>query len=167
MTPLFGPGWGNYAIAGIVETALPESVSLLPQTPGWALLTALLIAYLAYRLLVLWRSYRRNQYRRDALAALAHLQQRIEAGDEQALRELAPLLRATALRAAPASKLVRLSGDAWATAIGDLAPGLPALPMDTLQSLAYAPLPPPKDIDYHSLLERMEFWIREHELSDA
>jgi hypothetical protein len=31
MTPLFGPGWGNYAIRGIVEIEVPEAVSLLPR----------------------------------------------------------------------------------------------------------------------------------------
>lgn len=167
MTPLFGPGWGNYAIRGILETEIPDPVSLRPETPGWPLLAAFLIAWVAYKLLRRWRVYRRNQYRRDALTELALLRKRQDGGDEQALRELAPLLRATVMQADTSTTLRLLSGDAWAEAVQKLAPGHSALPVSTLLQLGYAPLIARSEVDYAPLFQAFEQWIRVHELKDA
>jgi hypothetical protein len=163
MTPLFGPGWGNYAIRGIVEVEVPEPVSLLPQTPGWWLLLALaLLALLRFA----WRRLRRwqrNRYRREALQMLAGLRARFDAGDDSALLELAPLLRATALQASTRTVVASARGGDWARELAILAPALPPLPVDTLQTLAYAPPTDAPREETAGLFDQLQRWIEQHE----
>lgn len=162
MTALFGPGWGNYAIRGIVEIELPAPVSLLPQTPGWGLLLAFVCVAL---LRAGWRRRRRwqaNRYRREALALLGELQSRVAAGDSSALLELAPLLRATAIQASSRQTIASASGKDWAQALATLAPGLPPLPLDQLQALAYAPQPASATVETAQLFEQLRRWIESH-----
>ena len=86
------------AVDGLIrelERAVGAALGLVGQTLAArpALLAALRFA---------WRRLRRwqhNRYRRKALQLLAALQARFESGDDSALLELAPLLRATALQA--------------------------------------------------------------------
>ena len=99
MNDVFGPEWGNPSLRAIIEAEFPEPVSLIPATPGWWIL---LLALVALLLRALWRRrqrYLRDQYRRDALAQLATIKARLGAGALEAARELAPLLRATAIAA--------------------------------------------------------------------
>jgi hypothetical protein len=166
MTPLFGPGWGNYAIRGIVEIKVPEAVSLWPATPGWWALLALLLTLL---LRAAWRRgqrWHRNRYRREALLELARLRERLEGGDAAALRELAPLLRAAALQAAGRRSGTARTGDAWAAQLAGLAPGTPPPPVATLHRLAYAPLPD-SAVDWHPLVQSIDTWLRAHRGPDA
>jgi hypothetical protein len=163
MTASFGPGWGNYAIRGIVEIELPDPVSLLPQTPGWWALLALACALL---LRWGWRRLRRwqhNRYRREALSSLGRLETRFSAGDTSVLLELAPLLRATAVHASSRQAIASASGDDWAQAIANLAPDLPPLPLDQLQALAYAPPGAASPRDSLLLFEQLRRWIETHE----
>jgi len=82
------------SIDQLKELSLPAPVSYAPQTWGWWVLLALLIAtalVLGARQYWLWQ---RNRYRREALVRLAELN-RSESLD--ALRELPELLKRTAL----------------------------------------------------------------------
>lgn len=162
MTPLFGPGWGNYAIKGIVETPLPTAVPLLPQTVGWALLLVGVLLAAAYGAWQRRKRWLRDRYRRDALSALKTLRQRYESGEARALRELAPLLRATALAAAGNRHLASLRGEAWAAQLHAMAPRVDRIDVALLDALAYAPAPPAQSqIDL--LFDRLANWIAEHD----
>jgi hypothetical protein len=83
------------SIDQLKELALPAPVSYAPQTWGWWLLLAVLV--LAALLLGLRRywQWRRDRYRREALARLAQLRGRSD--DLNALRELPELLKRVAL----------------------------------------------------------------------
>jgi hypothetical protein len=167
VTPLFGPGWGNYALQGIVEIRLPEPVSLAPQTAGWWFLL------LAVGVLVLrrgWTRYQRwlrDRYRREALAVLDGLRERFLAGDISAVRELAPTLRATACSAAGRDRVVGLQGDAWAQLLRDLAPDLEAMPIVRIDQLAYAPLDSQSLDDTDAIIGQLRRWVQVHEAVDA
>ena len=163
MTPLFGPGWGNYAIRGIVETPLPPAVALTPQTAGWALLLAGILLAIAYGAWQRRKRWLRERYRRDALAALRSLRERHEGGDVRALRELAPLLRATALAAAADRRLAPLRGEEWAKQLHAMAPGVDRIDVTVLDALAYAPGTPEPD-QVALLFDRVGAWIEGHEL---
>jgi MYXO-CTERM domain-containing protein len=172
VTPIFGPGWGNYAIRGIAETAVPDPVSLVPQTPGWWLLLALALAGAAHWIRRRVHDHRRNRYRREALTQLQRLQRRYRDGDQQSLRELAPLLRATAMQALGNRELANTSGKAWEQALGELAPGVSPPPVRELNQLAYAPLPatnntPESAARVDALFAQLRRWIECHELADA
>lgn len=171
MTPLFGPGWGNYAIAGIVEIALPEPVSLFPSTPGWWLLLLALCIFAGRRAMQRWRRYRRNAYRRAAISALEKLHNRYDSGDPSALGELAALLRATAIQACgDRESLASLRGQAWRETVAGLAPAQPPLPTETLDALAYAPRPsndmPSETTHYAALFHALDDWLRHHQCLD-
>ena len=166
MTELFGPGWGNYAIRGIIETSVPEKVSLWPSTPGWWALLSVTIFGAIYWGWIRWQKHLRNRYRRDAQQALNDLEAAYLSGDSQSLRELAPLLRATAIAATgQRHELASVSGDAWQEALQTMAPKLPPLPVSELDALAYQPLDPASQ-DIASLFIQLRTWISSHESPD-
>lgn len=167
MIEIFGPGWGNYAIRGIVETSIPQQISLRPATPGWWILLALLGCSVFYVSWKRWQQHLRNRYRREAQAALDQLEAAYQEGDRECLRELAPLLRATALQATgQRDELASVSGEAWQQALQEMAPKLPPLPVPLLEALAYRPLSDAgRELD--SLFTALRRWIAVHELPDA
>ena len=83
----------------------PAPISMAPQTIGWLWLGLALLIFCA---LLVWRfarHWRRNAYRRAALAELAR-----SAPDASSL---ALLVRRTALAAYPRSAVASLYGDRW------------------------------------------------------
>ncbi len=162
MSGSFDPGWGNPSLRTIIEPEFPEPISLIPATPGWWIL---LLALVGLLLRAHWRRrqrFLRNRYRRDALARLATIRERLSAGAREAARELAPLLRATAIAAVGRDALAGLQGDAYAAALADLAPDQERLPVGDLQHLAYAPLDDTEGLDTEALIAAMEGWIQQH-----
>jgi hypothetical protein len=83
------------SIDQLKEMALPAPVSYAPQTWGWWALLALLIITLVVTAARRYWQWRRDRYRREALARLEELQQR--SNDLSALRELPELLKRVAL----------------------------------------------------------------------
>ena len=163
MTPIFGPGWGNYAIDGIVETTMPNTVSLLPQTPGWALLLLVVLVTSVHRLWLRRQRWLQNRYRREALTQLAELKARFKQGEQSVLRDLAPLLRATAIAATDDRSLAPLRGEAWANALAAMDPAAhPLLPVERLEQLAYEPMPHASPGDGEALFMAIEQWITQH-----
>lgn len=167
MTPLFGPGWGNYAIQGIVEIEVPDAVSLAPQTPGWWCLGAVALVLAAVRLQRRYQRWRDDRYRREAVEILDALRRRIYAGDLDALRDIAVVLRAAACTAGSDPSLNTLSGDTWAQALCAMAPEVEALPIARLERLAYSPLRQDDLREGEALIERVREWVLRHEAQSA
>ena len=83
----------------------PDTISMMPQTAGWIWLGLAVLAGIGF---AAWRFYRWRQqtaYRREALAELA------ACGDNP--RQLADLLRRTALTAYPRAEVASLYGREW------------------------------------------------------
>ncbi|OLL28655.1 hypothetical protein BTH42_26415 [Burkholderia sp. SRS-W-2-2016] len=101
------------------ELPLPSPVSYAPQTVGWLIVAALLLALLATAGWCYWRRRRRQRYRRAALAELRALEARLaESSGDVALRAstlaaLPGLLKRTALAAAPRAQVASLTGADW------------------------------------------------------
>ncbi len=162
MKKVFEPGWGNDSLRDIVEAEFPEPVSLMPSTPGWWILLLALIGLLSR---ALWRRrqrYLRDSYRREALEQLAEIKQRLSAGAFEAVRELAPLLRATAIAAFGRDLVSGVQGEAYAKVLAEFSPGQDSLPVADLQRLAYAPLEELDGIDTQTLIKELERWIQQH-----
>ncbi|WP_455284056.1 DUF4381 domain-containing protein [Cupriavidus necator] len=130
-------------LAQLADVVLPPPPSLAPQTIGWPVAGALLLAMLAWAGWRAWRRYRANRYRREALAELAQLRQQLgDAGTDlarraAALRAFATLLKRTALAAWPRAQVASLAGTDWAAFLRahagnahDAAPLLAALVQD-------------------------------------
>ena len=89
-------------------TVEPEPVSWMPQTVGWIVLAVWLLVCSSLVAWSLFRSWQRNRYRREALAALDSIAPN---GDGAAV---AILLKRTALAAYPRRRVASLYGAAWA-----------------------------------------------------
>jgi hypothetical protein len=162
MTEVFAPEWGNPSLRTIIEAEFPDPISLIPATPGWWILLLAIGGLLLRALLRRRQRYLRDRYRRDALAKLATIKEQLGAGMREAVRELAPLLRATAIAAAGRDALSGLQGDAYATALAELAPDHARLPVADIERLAYAPLDDIKGLDVDAFISALERWIQQH-----
>lgn len=167
MTEVFAPEWGNPSLRTIIEAEFPESISLMPATPGWWILLLVVVGLFIRMLFRRRQRYLRDQYRRDALSQLATIKAQLGTGVFEAVRELAPLLRATAIAAAGRKALSGLQGDAYATALAELAPDQDRLPVAELQRLAYAPLDEVEGLDIDALITTLERWIQQHRMPHA
>lgn len=103
------------ALQPLRELPLPTAVSYAPQTIGWLFVAVLLIAVLGAFAWRAWRRYERARYRREALAELARLEANLndDATRAAALAGIGPLIKRTALAAAPRAQVASLSGAAW------------------------------------------------------
>ncbi len=129
---------GVATLAKLADVAVPPPPSWAPQTIGWPIAGALLLLVLAWAGWRAWRRYRANRYRREALAELAGLP--LSADPEHrvaALRQMAVLLKRTALAAWPRAQVASLAGGGWAEFLQahagrtqDAAPLLAALVQD-------------------------------------
>lgn len=97
------------------EVPEPDPISLMPQTPGWVVLGALLLLSLAWCFHWAWTGWKANAYIRAALTELA------DSNDDPAL--IAGILRRTALVAFPRSEIAPLVGESWLSFLDDTYPG--------------------------------------------
>lgn len=158
-------------ISQLQDLPLPAAVSYLPQTWGWLALLLLLLGvglYYAGRSLYRWR---RNRYRRAALAEFSRLQLALTepAQTVAALRQLPELLKRTALSMPNPPAVASFSGQAWQQFLQASSPT--RLPDDfarQLALLAYAPQEqlrslPPAHIS--QLLSSSRLWLEQHHVA--
>ena len=134
----------------------PDPVSFLPQTPGWWIVLAWLVAVV---LVVVWNRYqkwRRNRYRREALKALHSIEKSRGAATAG---QIAMLLRRTALAAYPRSRVASLYGDAWVEFLTESSRNdrLVRKSAHDLASAAYR-----ADVDPAVLVKPARRWIKVH-----
>jgi hypothetical protein len=114
--------FGNTLIRGIAEIHLPAPVPWTPSAPGWILLWGILLLTAIWVLYRLFSRWKRNAYRRRALGLLEKVKQRNSLGDKAALCALPRLLKSTALKAYPRSRVAPLSGEKWIAFLEDRCP---------------------------------------------
>jgi len=137
----------------------PEPVSWMPETPGWLILLAWLLAVvvLLIRHLVLRR--RASRYRRRAEKALGRIAEGAASNPAGAATQIATLLKHTALIAYPRAEVASLHGDDWARFLCESSNNDPAVVRAAgLFALAgYRP-----DADAGELIAPARRWIRVH-----
>lgn len=141
------------------ELVRPEPVSWLPQTAGWWVLFAWLLAALA---VVLGRARRRrlaNRYRREAEAELRRIAASADGNPGAAAAAIAGLLKRTALAAYPRPQVASLYGAAWARFLCESSRQDPevAAAAQQLAAAAYR-----QDIDGRELIRPARRWIEAH-----
>ena len=160
------------ALADIVE---PEAVSFSLVTVGWKLLAGVLILALFAAGLAAYRRYRRNRYRREALAELKALSAAVTQagpGRVEALRAVPVLLRRVALTADDRAAVASLSGDMWLDYLDARYPGngFGIGPGRGVEAIGYLPEPNVAALDSNAveaLIREVRSWIESHEASHA
>ena len=153
--------FGNYAIRGIAEVLTPTPVSWMPQTTGWVLLAAVVTGLLVrsgYRRYLRWR---KNRYRREALVALA----RLDDDDAQSALIIIPrILKSAALAGFPRTEVAALSGDDWLNWL-ETTTDSPVFADSSRLLLAdrqYRPAPAATPEELRRLRGDCESWVRLH-----
>ncbi|MES5047036.1 DUF4381 domain-containing protein [Rhizobium nepotum] len=103
------------ALRTMRDIAMPPQVSWIPQTWGWSVLAGALLIMLAVIGTRWILRYRANAYRREAVALVNVIEERLRdpAARREGLRDIAEILKRTALAAWPRSEVASLSGNAW------------------------------------------------------
>jgi hypothetical protein len=154
------------ALRSLHDIALPQPVSWMPQTWGWAALAAILLVLLLIVAILAIRRFRRNAYRRDALHQLTDLERDMTdvARRDHAIRELAEVLKRTALAAWPRARVAKLSGAEWAQflAHADNSDETLAPLLDDLEYRGDAALASLSDDQMRNALQAARLWIERH-----
>lgn len=107
------------ALRSLHDIAVPQPVSMLPQTWGWAALAAIVLVLLLILAGRAFQRFRHNAYRRDAIQRLSTLEAAMSGSTGgQASRELAKILKQTALAAWPRRRVAALTGTRWVRFLG-------------------------------------------------
>ncbi len=166
MTP---PPVSADALAGLHDVVAPGPVSLLPATPAWLVVLALLVLVAAWGGRRTLRWHRSNLYRREAAAVLRGIEIRLgsPATRPAALAELPVLVKRVVLEVAPRDEVASLSGQpllelldrTWKGAAFGAGPGLllPEIAYGTPDRVAAIP---PAEID--ALVSLLRGWIPGH-----
>ncbi len=136
----------------------PEAVAWTPETVGWLVATLWLAAVALLVAVRACLSWRRNRYRRAALAELQAIRSRARRG-EAVGEALAVLLKRTALAVYPRKKVASLHGAGWADFLRRSSRGdrVVARAADELASAAYR-----RDADVAALIAPAGRWIKVH-----
>jgi len=146
---------GPVSLQNLKDIVMPPPVPFWPPAPGWLFLLGLLILLLVFLLARAVLRYRRNAYRRAALAEIAAL-----SGNSDALPAIAALLKRTALAAFPREQVAGLTGWSWVGWLSDTSGmSVPAAVSDALIQGIYKGAEP---ADIRALTDFVTQWIHSH-----
>ena len=154
------------SLQNLNDIVVPPPVPWWPLAPGWYVVAAALLFLLSWLLFRQWQRWRRNTYRRQALAELSSIR---AGGDDGQIRRVPELLKRTALSAWPRQQVAGLSGAAWHGFLDDAA-GMERFrgsAGEILDRLAYAGRgdDPPDPAEALLLLDAAEAWLKQHRLA--
>lgn len=170
-TPALDPAT-RAALDHLADIAAPVQVSWVPQTWGWAALSIVAAAGLAWALVRRRRQREANRYRTEALAELARLEAALADGraSGEALAEVAAILKRTALAAWPRDEVASLSGGEWVAFLRKHA-GRAALPDVLARLLDDSEYRSPRELaaltadDTKACTQAARAWIEAHRVS--
>jgi hypothetical protein len=135
------------------DIAVPDPVPFWPPAPGWWVVTAVGLVLLLVAVVVGIGRWRRNRYRREALA---ELERRTQSAD------IAELVKRAALAAFPRDRVAALTGDEW-LAFLDETGRTDAFTRGAGKSLADAAYRRPTEAgDVRDLVAVVRHWIKHH-----
>jgi Domain of unknown function (DUF4381) len=153
------------SLENLQDVVLPVAVSWWPPAPGWYLLATVVLGLLGWLATRAWRTYRRDAYRRTALAELRRLRARLGQQPQRSslAGDLGALLRRTALARAPRETVAGLSGSAWQEFLNHALPASQHTCWDWLE-LAYRPEVDVSEADAENWIRATDRWIRRHRI---
>lgn len=151
-------------LAQLRDIHMPTTLDIWPPAPGWWLLAALALCALVGTVWWIYRRWRDNRYRREALSELARLKTDFDEHQDVAryLEAYSALLKRTALTGFPRPVVASLTGERWARFLDQTA-DTSEFSMGAGQALisgSYAPAPA---AEIERLQELGELWIRHHD----
>jgi Domain of unknown function (DUF4381) len=153
------------SITQLKDIPLPPPVSYSPQTAGWWVLGAIVLAVLLWIAFRQWRTWRRNRYRRAAQAELDAIAHAVADPRQraQALTALPALVKRTVLAWAPRQAVAPMTGEAWLAYLDRTLAGenFSRGPGRHLETLAYGDGNIRAD-DFAALMTLLHRWIDNH-----
>ena len=103
------------SLQNLHDIVVPEPVAWLPPAPGWYAVGLSLLLVLGWFSSNKYLAWKRNQYRREALAEFSELQIQLaeKSRYQQLLPELPRLVKRTAMAAYGRDLVASLTGDNW------------------------------------------------------
>jgi len=99
-------------LANLRDIHIPGAIDPWPPAIGWWLLAAIILIALGFGIFRIFKWWKSNQYRREAIRALTVLLDNHET-DKQYLRAYSDLLKRVALSKYPRESVANLTGEAW------------------------------------------------------
>jgi len=143
------------SLQNLCDIADLPSTPLWPLAAGWYLLAAILFISAVGATIKAFSLYRRNTYRRHALAELANLPDSAES-----MLLTAELLKRTALATYPREQVANLTGEPWLTWLSES--GGFSVANDVAETLSQTIYKNTGATDSNALLDFAEKWIRQH-----
>ncbi len=134
----------------------PDPVSMLPQTDGWWVLLAWGLLLITLGTVRLVARYRRNRYRREALAELHGI---VKTRHPDGAAAIAGLVKRTAVTVFPRTEVAALYGESWAAFLKTTGRNDPEIDAaaPAIARAAYAP-----GVEMDTIARGAERWIRRH-----
>ncbi len=150
-------------LAELRDIHMPAPIEVWPPAPGWWLLAIIAALAVLAGLFWLYRRWRSNRYRREALAELRTLMSAWQehGDDHRYLTELQALLKRTALTSFPREEVASLTGEAW-VAFLDHSTGTHEFSMGDAEVLIDGNYNPNAKIYVENVHSIAEHWIRKH-----
>lgn len=136
------------------DIVLPEPAPWWPLAPGWFFVIGLFLLIAAGLTWKTWARWKANAYRREAL-------RRVEKSTDP--REIATILKRTALSAFPRETVATLSGDAWCDWLEDQATDAPISPEARVNLARGVYGDSPDTLDLETVRRYAASWIQKHE----
>ena len=151
-------------LAQLRDIHQPGGIEDWPPAPGWWLLSVLAIAALSALLTKLFRHWRDNRYRREAVRELNTLlaDWHSHQDDMAYLAALQELLKRVALTRFPRSNVANLSGEAWVQFL-DHSSGSHDFSIGEMEILIDGTYRPEVEVNVEAMQSFALQWIREHD----
>ena len=142
---------------------LPGAIENWPPAPGWWILALLCVALISYFFVLLYRFWKKNQYRREGLRALEKLKADYEQTPDSVnyLEQYSQLLKRICFSCFPRSEVASLTGENW-VAFLDHSGNTKEFSMGCGQVLIEGNYSQTVDFDYLHLHNIGSKWIKHH-----
>ena len=153
-------------LARLEDIVEPPAVSWVPQTPLSIASCVLLSVSIIFLAAWIFRRYRANRYRREALAELDEIERKLAKGDLEAAASIAVVLRRAAIHIEGRERVASMDGPAWLRLLDEHVPN-PLFTTGTGPLLLEIPYAPTDRIASNEsvraeLVARARRWVRSH-----
>jgi hypothetical protein len=145
------------SLSNLVDIVPPDPGPWWPPAPGWIWAAALLLVLAVAWGVLTWLRWKRNAYRREALAELA--------APDVTVDQIFGVLKRVALVSFDRSEVARLSGLSWLDFLVDSCPDLNRQNLEPLYATVFSPGTVSSSARERGL-EAARNWVRRHRAGD-